>query len=213
MLIRIFAFAWLCLCSLTASAAGQALPVPAVAYSADRVIETEAGTFNGRVYASAGKERTEIEAGGMQSVMILRSDKELAWMLMPAQRMYQEMDFAQARQQAGSAPADEVTITEEGADTVEGLATTKYKLLMKDGSAGGFMWFTAEGIAVKMDLLTKEGGRKSRMTMTLRNLDLGEVDPQLFELPAGYKSMPSLPGFGGKSGKGVLSSLPGFGRR
>lgn len=214
MVIRIFAFVWLCLCSLAAAAAPQGLPVPTVSYSADRIMETEGNTFTGRVYSSGGRERTEIDMQGMPSVMILRPDRQLGWMLMPAQRMYQELDFAKARQQAGTGPSDEVTITEEGADTVEGLATTKYKLLMKDGSAGGFIWFTADGIAVKMDLLSKDGGRKSRMTVTLRNLQVGDVDPQLFELPTGYTAMPSFPGMGaGKGAKGALSGLLGRGGR
>src|SRR5262245_26843477 len=36
------------------------LPAPTVDYSADRVIESEAGTFTGKVYATKDKERTEI---------------------------------------------------------------------------------------------------------------------------------------------------------
>ena len=40
-----------------------------------------------------------------------------------------------------------------GPESVEGVDTTKFKLVMKDGSAGGFMWFTTNGIPMKMDLL------------------------------------------------------------
>ena len=168
------------------------LPVPTVEYSADRTIESDAGTFTGKVYVAKNRERTETSMGGMQSVTILRRDKQVAWMLMPAQHMYNQMDFAKAQQQSGSAPADQVDIEAVGSETIEGHATTKYKLLMKDGDAGGFMWITQDGIPVKMDMLSKSGRKKTRMTVTLTNLQIGPQDAQLFELPGGYSAMPSM---------------------
>ena len=183
-----------CLLGITGVQAAS-LPIPRVDYSANRVIESEAGTFTGKVYAAKDKERTEIALRGMESVTIVRRDKRLGWLLMPSHRLYSQLDLARAQQQSGS-PADDVSVEEIGLDTVEGHATTKYKLLMKDGSAGGFIWITGEGIAIKMDMLTKEGGKKSRMTMTLTNLKVGPQDAQLFELPRGYNSMPSVGSFG-----------------
>jgi hypothetical protein len=168
------------------------LPVPTVEYSADRIIESEAGTFNGKVYAAKDKERTEISMRGMQSVTILRRDKKLSWMLMPSHRMYSEMDLVRAQHQSGSAPADDVSIESVGTETIEGFETTKYKMLMKDGSAGGFIWITQQGITIKMDLLSKSEGKKTRMTVTLTNLQIGPQDAQLFELPSDYNAMPSM---------------------
>src|SRR5262245_23356196 len=187
----------LCLVAFATSAQGAGLPAPTVEYSADRVMETEAGTFEGKVYAAKDKERSETSLRGMTSVMILRRDKQLGYMLMPAQKMYQQMDFAKAQQQSGGQPADQVEITEVGSDTIEGQSTTKYKLIMKDGSAGGFMWFTKDGITMKMDTVVKNGRDKSRMTITLKNLQIGAQDASLFEVPAGYNAMPSMGGFGG----------------
>lgn len=173
-------------------AAATTLPSPTVEYSADRVIESEMGTFNGKVFAAKDKERTENNLRGMQSVMILRRDKQLGWMLMPSHRMYSQMDLARAQQQSGGAPSNDVQIENVGTETVEGHATTKYKMLMKDGSAGGFIWITADGIAIKMDMLSKENGKKSRITMTLTNLRIGPQEAQLFELPSDYNAMPSM---------------------
>ena len=56
----------LSLAMLNASALAQSLPVPTVEYSADRVMETEKGTISGKVFHAAGKERTEMNMGGMQ---------------------------------------------------------------------------------------------------------------------------------------------------
>ena len=188
----------LCLVAFAATANGAGLPVPTVEYSADRVMETEAGTFEGKVYAAKDKERSETSMRGMTSVMILRRDKQLGYMLMPTQKMYQQMDFAKAQQQGGAQPPDQMEITEVGSDTIEGQPTTKYKLIMKDGSAGGFMWFTKDGIMMKMDTVVKNGRDKSRMTITLKNLKIGSQDASLFEVPSGYSAMPSFGGgFGG----------------
>jgi uncharacterized protein DUF4412 len=212
---RLAVLALLCTAAIAGQSHADGLPVPTVDYSADRIMETEAGTFDGKVYFTRDKERLEMNARGMQSVMILRRDQQLGWMLMPAQRMYQKLDLARAQQQSGSQSADTVTIEQLGADTIEGHAATKYKMLMKDGSGGGFIWITQDGIPVKMDFLGKNGREKTRMTVTLTNLTIGEQDPALFELPGNYKAMPSFPGFSGQpSGRtGLLGAAKGlFGR-
>jgi hypothetical protein len=185
------------------------LPVPTVEYSADRTIETDKGSFTGKVYAAHDKQRSETNFGGMQSVMIIRQDKQIGYMLMPAQHMYRELDVATAKQQANGQPQDLVDITEVGTETIEGQPTTKYKMILKDGSAGGFMWITKDGIPVKLDAISKENGKKARFTMTLSNLKVGNVDPSVFDVPAGYSAMPS---FGGMMGGQGGMKVPGFGR-
>ena len=199
---RLSVLAVMCAAAFAGPAGAADLPMPTVEYSADRVVETEAGTFGGKVYFTKDKERLETSLQGMQgmqSVMILRRDQQTGWMLMPAQRMYQKLDLRRAQQQASSQSADQMTIDEVGPDTVEGHAATKYKMLLKDGSGGGFIWVTQDGVPVKMDFLGKNGRDKTRMTVTLTNLTIGAQDPALFEVPADYKAMPSFPGFG-KSG-------------
>jgi Domain of unknown function (DUF4412) len=203
------AFALLSAAAFSTHTGAATLPAPTVEYSADRVVETEAGTFDGKVYFTKDKERMETNAQGMQSVMILRRDQQIAWMLMPAQRMYQKVDLRRAQEQSGSQPADAMTIEEVGAETIAGHDAVKYKMLLKDGSGGGFIWITADGIAVKMDLLGKNGRDKTRMTITLKNLAIGSQDPALFEPPADYKVMPSFGIFNKPAGGlgGVAKSL------
>jgi Domain of unknown function (DUF4412) len=185
------------------TALGNSLPVPTVEYSADRQIESEKGTMTQKIYHAPGKERAETQMGGMASAMILRQDKKVAWMLMPSHKMYNEMDIGQARQSMGpTSPGENPEITVVGTETIEGRETTKYKLVTADKKYGGFMWFTEEGIAIKMDLLSREDGKKSRMTMTLKNLQVGDQDDALFEVPAGFNKMPS---FGGMN----MPKMPG----
>src|SRR5688572_25110262 len=148
----------LCAAAVAGPSYAATLPIPTVEYSADRAMQMEAGTIEGKVYSSKGKERMETSMKGMTSVMILRTDKKESYMLMPAQKMYMQMDFSKAQAQSGSQPADSnVEITEVGTETIEGQSTTKYKMIMKDGSAGGFLWITKDGIVMKMDGVVKNG--------------------------------------------------------
>jgi hypothetical protein len=161
-----------------------------VEYAADRRIESAERTIDGRVAAAPGMERSELNMRGMSAVMILRTDHKLSWMVMPAQRMYQETDFAQAAQQTGNVAADQVELEVVGNETVSGVATTKYKFMARDRSAGGFLWYSADGIPVKMDVLSKDGGDKSRTTVTLQNIKVGPQDRTAFEVPAGFSKLP-----------------------
>jgi hypothetical protein len=196
MRLRLATVVAICGFGMASQVAAATLPGPSVEYSADRIMETSQGTFTGKVFATKDKERAETNMRGMQSIMILRRDKQVGWMLMPAQKMYMTMDFAKAQQQAGAAPDDKVEITEVGTEMIEGFSAKKFKMLMKDGSAGGFIWITEHGIPVKMDMLSKSGGEKSRMTVTLKNLQIGAQEAQLFELPGGYAAMPSMGNMG-----------------
>lgn len=179
-----------CLLGVVSEAQAVSLPAPSVEYAADRIVETEAGTFEGKVYSARDKERSETTLGGMQSVTIVRRDRQVGWLLMPAQKMYRELDLRQAREHSGAAPDDLLEITQVGSESVEGFDSTRYKLVMKDGSAGGFVWITGQGIAVKMDMLSMLEGRKTRMTVTLKNLRIGSQDSHLFEVPSDYSAMP-----------------------
>jgi hypothetical protein len=179
-------------------------PEPKVEYSADSTMETEGGmTMKSRVYHAPGKQR--IEMGGADgNVSIIRKDKKVIWQLMGD--MYMEMPMNQADSQD---PHDmDIQQTAVGEETVNGVKTTKYKVIAtkKDGSKfGGFFWTTKDGITVKMDLLSKEGDKKMRMSQELTNLKIGKQDPKLFEIPPGYtkNDMGAMMGGMGKGqGKG-----------
>jgi hypothetical protein len=177
-------------------------PEPKVEYSADSTMETEGGmTMKSRIYSAPGKQR--IEMGGAEgSVSIMRRDKKVMWQLMG--NMYMEMPMGGKDSQD---PHDmDVQMTTVGEETINGIKTTKSKVIAtkKDGSKfGGFFWTTKDGITVKMDLLSKEGDKKMRMSQELTNLKIGKQDPKLFEIPPGYtkNDMGAMMGGMGK-GKG-----------
>lgn len=124
----------------------------------------------------------------------------MIWQLMGNMYMEMPMDASNA---SGMDAFDIVEQAEVGQETINGLKTTKSKIVAvkKDGSGkfGGFFWTTKEGITVKMDMLSKEGDRKMRMTSELTNLKIEKQDPALFEIPAGYtkNDMGAMMGMGG----------------
>ena len=177
--------------------AGSA-PEPRVDYSADSTMEMDGGmTMKSHVSHTLGKERMEMGGAG-GSVTIIRKDKKVMWQLMGD--MYMEMPLDQSN--ASDLSAMDVEQTTVGEETINGIKTTKSKVIAtkKDGSKfGGFFWTTKDGITVKMDLLSKEGDKKMRMASELTNLKIEKQDPALFEIPAGYtkNDMGAMMGQGG----------------
>ena len=175
-------------------------PEVQVDYSADSTMETEGGmTMKSRIYHTANKDRMEMGGSdGMTS--IVRKDKKVVLQLMG--NMYMEMPM-DASNTSGMDAFDIVEQAEVGQETISGIKTTKFKIVAvkKDGSGkfGGFFWTTKEGITVKMDMLSKDGDKKMRMTSALTNLKIEKQDPALFEVPAGYtkNDMGAMMGTGG----------------
>jgi hypothetical protein len=175
-------------------------PEVQVDYSADSTMQTEGGmTMKSRIYHTANKDRMEMGGSdGMTS--ITRKDKKVVWQLMGNMYMEMPMDTSNT---SGIDAFDIVEQTEVGQETINGVKTTKSKVVAvkKDGSGkfGGFFWTTKEGITVKMDMLSKEGDKKMRMTSELTNLKIEKQDPALFEIPVGYtkNEMGAMMGMGG----------------
>jgi hypothetical protein len=171
-----------------------------VDYSADSTMETEAAmTMKSRIHHSLNKDRMEM-GGSDGMVSIIRKDKKVIWQMMGDMYMEMPMDASNA---SGMEAFDIVEQAEVGQETINGIKTTKSKIVdvKKDGSGqfGGFSWTTKEGITVKMDMLSEEGDKKMRMTSELTNLKIEKQDPALFEIPAGYtkNDMGAMMGMGG----------------
>jgi Domain of unknown function (DUF4412) len=176
----------------TAAAQNQ----PTVEYSADSVMEHEEGTMKGKVYIAPSKERREMNAGADKMINIMRHDKKITWMLMPEDKMYMEMKQTAASQSKDDLSAYKIEQTTVGKETMNGVETTKSKIIMtgKDGSKmGGFMWMSKENIMVKMDAVSIDKGEKNRFKTELTNIKIGKQDPALFEIPPGFEKM-DMPG-------------------
>jgi len=179
---------------------GGEMPEPKVEYAADSILEADEMTMKARIYHAPGKERREQAIGDLKQVFITRKDKNVAWVVMPEEKMYMEMPFAQAKENDMDLSSYKIERTPVGEETVEGVKTTKSKVVMTgpDGANfDGFLWTTPDGVTMKIDAVARGKGEKARMKMTLKNLKIGKQDPTLFEIPAGYQKMMMGNPFGG----------------
>jgi hypothetical protein len=192
-----------------AGAAQAAGPAKAkVEYSADSEMETSEVSMKGHVNVTPTRERREMVAdGGDKMIMIMRPDKKLVWTLMPSEKMYMEMSIAEAVSKDKTDPSQyQIEQTVVGPETVNGVATTKSKIIMtgpKGEKMGGFMWMTKDNIMVKMDAIAIEKNQKMRFKTELTNLKIGKQDAALFEIPEGYSKMSmGMPSLGALMGGG-----------
>jgi hypothetical protein len=183
---------WLIMAGLVLAGPALAVQPANVEYSADSSMETADDAMIGTIYVAPGKERRESVNDGEKSVMIIRRDKKVTWMLQPEEKTYMEMKSGQGGARKDDISAYKIDHTTIGPDTVNGIKTTKSKLIMigpKGDKLGGFMWTTKEGIVVKMDAIAVDKNSKERFKSELKNLKVGRQDPSLFEIPADYTKM------------------------
>ena len=182
---------WLLAVGMAVTGMVYAVEGPQVEYSADMSMESADGVMEGPVYHTPMMERREIVQDGQSTVMIIRHDKKVTWMLMPGNKMYMETPFPKEGR-TDDLGAYKIDTTVVGPDTLDGIKTTKTKVIMTgpdDVKMGGFMWATQNGIAVKLDAIAMEKKRKERFKMELHNLKIGKQDPALFEIPKDYQKM------------------------
>ena len=179
------------------------------AFAADAKVETEDMNVDTKVFYKPGKLRDEMSMGGQEMVMIRRFDLNKLWMIM-GQGMYMDVEPDGGSEQA----AEYKLISREiiGPETVNGIATTKYKSVYesKDGKFGGFTWFTDDNIAVKAFLVHESKGEKQRVKFEFTDLRRGSQSDTMFEIPAGYQQF-NTGGFAGMSNPGAAPGAGAYG--
>ena len=187
--------------SVTASQA------PQVEYSADSYMETADGIMQGIVYSAPGMERREYVESGEKMIMIVRHDKKVVWMLQPEEKIYMEMKLPKEGRK-GDLSGYKMETTRVGEETVNGVRTTKNKMIMtgpKGDKLGGFSWVTKDNIVVKLDAIAVDKKSKERFKIELKNLKVGRQDAAQFEIPADYSKM--------DMGMGALGNMMGRGSK
>lgn len=182
---------WLMVMGFTLMVPAMAMQPAAVEYSADSYMETADGTMQGMVYSAPGKERREFVQDGEKTIMIMRHDKKVVWMLMPEDKMYMEMKIPKEGRK-DDLSRYKMEMTTVGPETVNGVKTTKSKMIMtgpKGDKLGGFGWRTKEGIVVKLDAIAVDKNSKERFKIELKDLKVGKQDSSLFEIPSDYTKM------------------------
>ena len=170
----------------TGLAGANSLPVPTVDYSATRVIESKPGPFVSKIYVSEGKERSETTVGEKQMITIIRPDKNIAWILMPATKTYQEVGVETAVSYSHQQLFPEGEFKKLAQETLDGIKATRYQVLQSKAPAGS-LWLSEEGIPLKAEKAADEVLGLPPISLRLQDVQVGKQDAALFELPAGYQ--------------------------
>lgn len=182
---------------LTLSASAERLKEVKVDYTADSVLKIDGMEVISRVYHSGSKERMEQEMDGAAQVIIVRTDKKLAWVLMPQMQMYMEIGYDALGAAAYDPGEMDYTLVAEGTESVAGVTAAKYRMTAvgRDGKRfEGYIWLGPGNIMVRIEAASKGNGKTERVKMELRNLRIGPVDRSLFEVPKGYTKMQGMGG-------------------
>lgn len=156
---------------------------PASQYSATIVSTNSGQTKTSKQYMDHGKMRTEMNQGGQTIIAIVRPDKKVIWNLMVAQKMYMEIPISGSARTGAAALPPDATYAKVGSEIVEGKPTDKYRIDMK-GKPVGFVWLAGQNIA-------KYQSADGATTVIYRDFKAGPQPAALFELPAGYRKLPT----------------------
>jgi hypothetical protein len=189
-------------------------PVPAragmlgdarVAFDADSTVTVNGRSYTGQVFHTPGRQRHEQQIQGMREVFILDAGAARGALVLPALKTY--VDFPFPAMLADLSDPD-LLKSPAGRETINGMHTTKYRVAhtAQDGNrATGFVWVTADGVLMKLDIRIARAGsdRVTTIGLELSNLRQEPQDPVLFEVPQGLVKLPAdalAPLLGGKPG-------------
>jgi len=152
-------------------------------FSADLIATSKAQSQmpgEGKVYMKGRLMRMEYP----QAITIARPDKGVVWILMTAQNMYMEQAYQPPPGMKEWSPEMEKKAKKVGAESVSGLTCTKYEMRGDEGTV--YYW-----VSKKIDFPVKI--QDANYSIILKNIKIGKVSGDLFEIPSGYQkfSMPS----------------------
>ncbi len=162
-----------------------------VAYTASSLIGTGERATPGRLWRTRSALRHEGTQQGRALTIIARLDRNLGWLMMGELRLAIETDLS-----ALDLPLDvlngggDLRQTREGRERVNGLDTTRLRVERNAASGSSFtghVWATDQGVIARLDGEGESRGRRGRSVMNFRDVQIGALDPGLFEAPRGVQ--------------------------
>ncbi len=187
---------------------------PALSYSADFTFTNEKGTYHGMAWHAPGRERRDyMTKSGSQSVVVRRDTNTVFLMNIDA-RWSVSLALSSVAGLVGGLDTLQAERTPLGPETVNGMATTRYKVKgtsAKGGRFEGEAWFSKDGIMMRAEgTVTPQTGNLMRIKTELSNVKVTEVIAATFDVPTNMTSLDlhSVPAEGlEQSIKGLLPLL------
>jgi hypothetical protein len=180
-------------------------------YAAASTIQTPKGPQYGYVWRTPTAVRHEMTGDSRGNTVIARLDRKVAWLLVPEQKLAIELGLENFGLPAELLTGAGVKQTPEGQETIAGQRTTKVRVERApnqngNGSFSGYVWTTAQGIIMKIVGSGANQGRTGNVNISFSDVKIGQQDPSLFELPAGYRRLALV----GVDFESLMAGLEGF---
>jgi hypothetical protein len=160
----------------------------AAQFSATMVTKVGGVDIPGKIYVKDGNMRNDIQAAGQNMTHIMRSDKNVVWVIMPQQKIYMEAPVStEARQKMMPLTEEQrAKMKKVGSETINGYACDKYQATMtlQGKSMQVFTW-----VATDLNMPIKIVSQDGSFAMEYKDIKPGEVAASLFELPQGYQKV------------------------
>jgi hypothetical protein len=171
-------------------------------FSADMISRTAGQTEKGKIFVSGDKMRTEM-AG---TIMIMRMDKNISWIVMPSERLYMEQRINRDMVPKTSKEVEgEIERVSLGKEKINGMAAEKFKVtyMQNKNRLSMYQWLVDSGFPVKTEAVD------GSWSVEYQNLSFQANPDSLFEVPAGYQkaSMPFGQGSGMPSLDDIMSQV------
>jgi hypothetical protein len=167
---------------------------PPISYAADFSIQFNEYGIDGNTRHIPGTTRSEFQIEGVSVVSLDLWDKDRTYLILPERHQYARLSHndrtrAVARLRQLIEKFDKAT-QPVGTETHEGLQVTKYRMALP--GATFHFWVTDDGLLVRFEGGGEADGRSQHIEYMLSNIRVGPQDPSGFELPKGYRQVPSV---------------------
>ena len=161
-----------------------------VEYTATSLIGTDARTAPGRLWRTRSALRHEGKHHGRALTVIVRLDRNLCWLVMAEPRFAIETDLSALDLPLDVLNGGGMRQIREGRERVNGLDTMRIRVEHNTGSGSrfaGHVWATDQGVIARLAGEGESRDRRGRTLMNFRNVQIGTLDPDLFEAPRGVQ--------------------------
>lgn len=162
-----------------------------VPWEATRIVRVDGRELVTHVNHTLLKERISAVLAGVEVTVILRSDRNILWQLLPILSLAGETDIS-----AMDTPGNIKVLSRErlGDELVAGQPAVKYRARFETRSGkrqDGYYWQNAAGVHIKsLFPVVDNNGALREVELELRDLKVGPQAASLFEVPDNFRRVP-----------------------
>jgi outer membrane lipoprotein-sorting protein len=156
-------------------------------FSATMITKAGGRQTQGKIFVKGDKIRNEMKADGGTQISIIRLDKKVMWLIMPAEKTCMEMPMnPQATGQMMIERPQEQEMKLLGKETINGYETEKYEISVRHRGKAvkQYIW-----LSKKLGMPIKMAAADGSHSMEYRDIQEGGVPDALFKPPKGYQKM------------------------